>query len=212
MRWVKFVLSLIPTLALIIVLSIPVGPVAFPIGDFLYPWQGIWQHGEAAQAQMAAEMQVKGLLAPATVVVDERGVPHVFAQNDRDLFFLQGYLTARDRLWQMDFQTRVAAGRLSEIVPVESEQAALKFDREFRRLGMVIAAERLETQILGNPETRTAVEAYSQGVNAYIATLKPKDYPIEYRLLNYAPEPWTALKTALLQKYKIGRASCRERV
>ena len=201
MRWVKFVLSLIPTLALIIVLSIPVGPVAFPIGDFLYPWQGIWQHGEAAQAQMAAEMQVKGLLAPATVVVDERGVPHVFAQNDRDLFFLQGYLTARDRLWQMDFQTRVAAGRLSEIVPVESEQAALKFDREFRRLGMVIAAERLETQILGNPETRTAVEAYSQGVNAYIATLKPKDYPIEYRLLNYAPEPWTALKTALLQKY-----------
>lgn len=201
MRWVKFVLSLISALALIVALSIPIGPVAFPVGDFLNPWQGIWQSGEAARAQLAESMDIEGLLAPATVVIDERGVPHIFAQSEQDLFFLQGYLTARDRLWQMDFQTRVAAGRLSEIVPVESEQLALQRDREFRRLGMGIAAERLEAFTMSNPDTRTIMEAYANGVNAYINSLEPQDYPIEYKLLNYAPEPWTPLKTAFLQKY-----------
>lgn len=201
MRWVRFVLSLVLTLTLVIALSIPIASLPFSAGDMLEPFGGFWQGGEKVNAPLPQEVQLPDLQAPATVVIDDRGVPHVFAQNQEDLFFLQGYLTARDRLWQMDFQTRFAAGRLSEVVPVESEAAALEHDREFRRMGMVIAAERLVEKTMSNPETRSIVEAYSRGVNAWIESLSPSEYPFEYRMLNYAPEPWTPLKTALFQKF-----------
>lgn len=171
-------------------------PVTLPaFGRFLSPFQGFWRNAEA-EADFAAEqtLSLPGLRQPVTVRFDDHRVPHIFAQNDHDLYFAQGYLTARDRLWQMEFQTHVAAGRISEIVGPR----ALEYDRFQRRMGLPYGAARALPVMMSNPTTRTVLTAYSAGVNAYIGALSPRDYPLEYKLLGYAPEPWQPLKCALL--------------
>jgi penicillin amidase len=121
-------------------------------------------------------------------------VPHIYADHDEDAYFVQGYLHAKFRLWQMDFQTRVASGRLSEIAGADK----LSIDRFFRRLGMVYGAENTEASINAtNPEMKATVDAYTAGVNAYIKQLDPADMPFEFKLMNYAPEKWTPAKTYL---------------
>ena len=122
--------------------------------------------------------------------------PTSFAANDHDLYYAQGYLTARDRLWQMEFMTRVAAGRISEVVGPK----ALEYDRFQRRMGLGFGAENSLREMMQNDTTRLVLESYSAGVNAYISQLRPADYPFEYKLLDYAPEPWQPLKCALLLK------------
>jgi len=97
----------------------------------------------------------------------------------------------------MEFQTHVAAGRVSEIIG----ERAIEFDRLQRRRGMVLAAERALAFMNENDTTEMALRAYAAGVNAWIDQLKPARYPVEYKLLDYAPEPWSPLKTALLLKY-----------
>ncbi|MEY4459499.1 MAG: hypothetical protein RIT38_704, partial [Bacteroidota bacterium] len=97
-------------------------------------------------------------------------------------------------LWQMDFQTRVAAGRLSEIAGADK----LSIDRFFRRLGMVYGAEQTEAYINeNNPVMQATVEAYTAGVNAYLKQLAPEELPFEYKLMNFEPENWTPQKTYL---------------
>ncbi|MDB4583399.1 penicillin acylase family protein, partial [Draconibacterium sp.] len=142
-------------------------------------------------------VEIYGLLDLVTVHYDAQLIPHVFAQNDLDLYKAQGYLTAKHRLWQMEFQTYAAAGRLSEII---GEQA-LEFDRLQRRQGMGFGAEKALEKMEENPETKACLEAYRDGVNHFINQLKPKDYPVEYKLLDYKPEPWTTKKSALLLMY-----------
>jgi penicillin amidase len=94
----------------------------------------------------------------------------------------------------MDFQTRVAAGRLSEIAGADK----LSIDRFFRRLGMVYGAEQTEAYINeNNPVMQATVEAYTAGVNAYLKQLAPEDLPFEYKLMNFEPENWTPQKTYL---------------
>jgi len=128
------------------------------------------------------------------VYLDDRLVPHIYADHDEDAYFVQGYLHAKYRLWQMDFQTRVASGRLSEIAGADK----LSIDRFFRRLGMVYGAEQTEANInANNPEMKATVDAYTAGVNAYLKQLAPEDLPFEYKLMNYAPELWTPKKTYL---------------
>ena len=141
--------------------------------------------------------------AKATVYFDERLVPHVFADSDEDAFFVQGYLHAKFRLWQMEFQTHVAAGRLTEILGPKSGNTELLniTDRYFRRLGMTYSAEKSLALSEQDPVTKTATDAYSAGVNAYISSLTESSMPLEYKLLGYKPEPWSNLKTALFLKY-----------
>src|SRR5690606_37653864 len=115
------------------------------------------------------------------------------AQNNEDLYLAQGYITAMHRLWQMEFQTHAAAGRVSEIV---SSDAVLNFDRRQRRLGMVYGAR----QALKAMEEHPAVVQYTKGVNLFIESLDYNSLPFEYKLLNYRPEPWTHLKCALVLK------------
>ena len=129
--------------------------------------------------------------------MDDRMVPHVFAEKDEDAYFVQGYLHASFRLWQMDIQTRAAAGRVSEIVG----EAGLKHDRSFRRLGMVYAAENALVEMEKDPETKAASDAYTAGVNAYIESLTESSLPLEYKILGYFPEKWDNLKSALFLKY-----------
>ncbi|KAA9331693.1 penicillin acylase family protein [Hymenobacter busanensis] len=196
-RWVKAALSLLLTGVLVWVLNTSHGQVP-AFGKFLSPFEGFWRNGEA-DADFAAEqtLTLPGLQQPVTVRFDDKRVPHVFAQNDHDLYYAQGYLTARDRLWQMEFQTHVAAGRLSEIVG----EGRLETDRFFRRMGMGYGAQKSLDAMMSDPTTRTVLTAYSAGVNAYIGSLAPRDLPFEYKLLNYRPEPWQPLKCALLLKF-----------
>ena len=87
-----------------------------PVAKFLDPYHGFWQNSELETQEIEEAFQLDGIETDAKVVFDNRGVPHIFASNDHDLYFIQGYLTAKDRLWQMEFQTHAAAGRLCEIV------------------------------------------------------------------------------------------------
>lgn len=196
MKILKFLLTLIITVALGVTLNTKIGP-APPIGKFLSPASGFWQNAEPADYKPVPKLNFSELKAPVTVTYDKNLMPHIFADNNHDLYFAQGYVTAVNRLWQMEFQTHAAAGRLSEIVGA----GALDFDRTARRKGMVYAAEQALVAMEKNAAVDEAVSAYAEGVNAYINTLNYADYPLEYKLLDYAPETWTSLKSALLLKY-----------
>jgi len=168
-----------------------------PLGKLLCPQQGLWQNAEPLDEDYSAELVFPQLQGKVSVYFDERLVPHVFADNEMDAYFVQGYLHAKFRLWQMEFQTRAAAGRLSEIVG----HKALDYDRDKRRLGMVYGAENSLKEIEKDPVTLTESDNYTAGVNAYIESLTKSSLPIEYKLLGYQPEKWTNLKSALFLKY-----------
>jgi len=140
---------------------------------------------ESALPQLDGQAQAAGLNAPVTVTRDSHGVPTIEASSLEDLFFAQGYVTAQDRLWQMDVMRRFGSGELSEIL---GEQT-LKLDREQRILGLRAAAAKSLT--MASPRDRSFFDAYSRGVNAYIAA-HGSHLPIEFRILGYAPKPWTA--------------------
>ena len=195
MPFFKFIAS--ATITVIVVLALDTRMGGFPAaGRFLSPFHGFWQNAETGRPPAESELRLPGLLEHVTVLYDERRAPHVFAKNDRDLYFAQGYITAKDRLWQMEFQTMAAAGRLAEILG----PGVLERDRYQRRVGLLYAARNALREIMDEPDTRLSVSAYTGGVNAYISSLNEKDYPIEYKLLGYAPEPWTPLKCAVLIK------------
>ncbi|NVO30908.1 penicillin acylase family protein [Hymenobacter lapidiphilus] len=196
LRWLKPVLALLSAVVLAWVLNTKQGDVP-PVARLLSPYGGFWQNGEtAADFPDQQTLRLPALHQTVRVRFDDRRVPHIFAENDHDLYYAQGYLTARDRLWQMEFMTRVAAGRISEVVG----ERALEYDRFQRRMGLPFGAENSLREMLKNDTTRLVLESYAAGVNAYIGQLSPKEYPFEYKMLDYAPEPWTPLKSALLLK------------
>lgn len=194
MKYFKLIISAVFTIAIFYGLNTKFGSVP-PIGKFLNPQTGIWQNENSTINQSLVGLE--GLKAPVNVYYDEALIPHVFAQNDLDLYRAQGYITAQHRLWQLEFQTHASAGRLSEIVG----SAALDFDRGQRRKGMVFGAENALNEMNKVPGLLEKLEAYRDGINSYINQLPPSDYPVEYKLLDYKPEPWTLKKTALLLMY-----------
>ncbi|HWD89519.1 MAG TPA: penicillin acylase family protein [Mucilaginibacter sp.] len=191
----RAILSTAITLLLIWALEAKFGD--FPrFGEFLNPGTGFWQNAESKNTSSTEDLKIQGLQGKVTVKFDEHRIPHIFAETDHDLYLVQGYLTARDRLWQMDIQTRAGAGRLSEVVGPK----ALEIDRYHRRMGMSYGAENSLKGMMKDPESRMMIEAYTEGVNGYIHQLKPKDYPIEFKLLDYAPEEWKTINCAYLLK------------
>ncbi len=194
MKWLKLLLATAFTLALFCALHFKHGDIP-PLGKLLNPFAGFWRNN-AASDEILSDRQLPALQDEVEIVWDERRVPHVFAQNAHDLYFMQGYLTARDRLWQMEFQTHAAAGRLAEIVGAR----ALEHDRYRRRIGMAYAAENALKAMQSDEESRLVVEAYTAGVNAWMQSLSAKTLPLEYKILDYQPEPWTPIKCALLLK------------
>ncbi|MDQ3278583.1 MAG: penicillin acylase family protein, partial [Bacteroidota bacterium] len=193
MRIVSLVLSTVITVALIFVLNKRWGAIP-ALGKFLSPQTGFWQAAEAAGEDRSEDLQFTNLQGKVNVYLDERLVPHVFAENDNDAYFVQGYLHAKYRLWQMDFQSRAAAGRLSEVV---DNGRLLNYDRLQRRMGMVSAAENMVTEMEKDATTRQVLDAYTAGVNAYIDKLTEATLPLEFKLLGYRPEKWSNLKVAL---------------
>ena len=139
----------------------------------------------SALPQLDGRLQVRGLSSAVTVTRDGHGVPTIDAATLDDLFFAQGYITAQDRLWQMDVMRRFGSGELSEILG----EPLLKVDREQRVLGLRAAAKKsLE---MATPRDRIFFEAYARGVNAFIGDHVGR-LPIEFRILRYAPKPWMA--------------------
>jgi penicillin amidase len=197
MRIFSFIISTIITIALIFALDNKWGSIP-PLGRFLSPQQGIWQNAEPEDHNFSENLKFSNLKGTAKVYIDERLVPHVFAENEEDAYFIQGYLHAKFRLWQMEFQTFAAAGRISE--KMGNDPRFLRFDREQRRLGMVYAAENALKEMEKDPLTKTYTSAYTAGVNAYIGSLTEAQLPIEYKLLDYKPEPWSNMKVALFLK------------
>ncbi len=201
MNWVKFTFSLAITLLLFYFLHFP-QDTSPPLGKFLNPFAGFWQNN-TRDDNIMTDRDLIELRDSVTVLWDDRRVPHIFAKNNYDLYFMQGYLTAKDRLWQMEFLTHAAAGRVSEIVG----KAALDYDRFRRRIGMVYAAENTLESILSDDQSRLAINAYADGVNAWIERLIPEKLPIEYKILDYRPEQWTPIKSVLLLKYMAWKLS-----
>lgn len=195
MRVIKTLVAFILLAVLFNVLDQQQGSIP-PLGKFLNPFAGFWQNN-ATLDEIQEVLDVKGLRDEVTVVWDERHVPHVFAENTYDIYFAQGFLTARHRLWQMEFQTHVASGRVSEIIGSK----AVEFDRLQRRRGLLMAAESTVQKMIEDPETHLVLQAYANGVNAWIESLNPATLPLEYKLLDYQPELWSTLKTALLLKF-----------
>lgn len=198
MKYSRFVIYLVITAGLVYVLDnnwlIKSKPVP-PLGKFLDPFHGFWQNIESSPVR-ESELEIPGLESPVTVIYDSLLIPHIFASSDNDLYLAQGYITAKHRLWQMEFQVFAAAGRISEIIG----DAALDYDRRQRRLGMVFGAEHAVEAMMQDADMKNAMLQYTKGVNAYVANLDADDLPFEYKLLNYEPEPWTPLKMGLLLK------------
>jgi len=144
----------------------------------------LYSLAHSALPQLDGQLQVQGLSAPVTVTRDGRGVPTIEAANLADLFFAQGYVTAEDRLFEMDGMRRFAAGDLSEIIG----DSQLAHDRAQRILGLRPAARKAVE--LASAEDRARFEAYARGVNSYIESHGTR-LALEFRILRYSPRPWT---------------------
>lgn len=196
MRIIPLSISGLLTIALVLILNTN-WLLPAPLGKLLSPQQGVWQNAEPVHQRFDGNLSFPELKGKTEVYFDERLVPHVFAENSSDAYFVQGYLHAKFRLWQMEFQTHAAGGRLSEIVGAK----ALSYDRDKRRLGMVYAAELSLKEVEKDPQLLEICNQYTAGVNAYIESLTESSMPLEYKLLGYKPEKWTNLKSALFTKY-----------
>src|SRR5262245_25196984 len=137
-------------------------------------------------------VSLRGLTAEARIARDDYGMAHVYARNDHDLFFLQGYAQAEDRLFQMDVSRRLGSGQLAELLGEE----ALPMDVQLRTIGLHRAAERSLSVL--SPRVRAVVEAYAAGVNAFVAS---HPLPPEYGVLELTRfEPWAPLDTVIVAK------------
>ena len=195
MRIGPFLLSAALTVGFVFILDRPHGKIP-ALGRFISPQYGFWQNAEPTDFDYNENIAIPGLKGNAEVYLDERLVPHIFAENEEDLYFIQGYLHARFRLFQIDLQTRAAAGRASEL----AGSKAIAFDREQRRLGMVYAAENALGEIEKDPASKAVFSAYTAGVNSYIDQLTEAQLPIEYKLMGVKPDRWSNLRSALLLK------------
>lgn len=196
MRMLPFISSTLITVALVFALNKRWGAIP-QLGSFLSPQTGFWQNAEGTNDDLNETLSFKNLKGKVSVYLDERLVPHVFAAADEDGYFVQGFLHAKYRLWQMDFNSRAASGRLSEVL---NNPLLLNYDRLQRRTGMVFAAENMLTAIAKDPFSQKVLDAYTAGVNAYIGTLTESTLPLEFKLLGYRPEAWSNLKSALFVK------------
>jgi penicillin amidase len=163
--------------------------------------EGMWQ----TKLPTLEKRRFHELKAPVDIAFDSQGIPHILAQNKDDLYFAQGLLTASFRLFEMDMSTRVALGRLSELLG----SRALEYDRFFVTFGLRQAVREQADFIMKDPEMAPKMTAYLKGVNAYIDQLEYRDLPVEYKILGEWPEKWDATRIASLLKIMTFRLSGR---
>lgn len=154
---------------------------------------GAWAFLARSLPSYAGALEIPGLHGPVEVFRDEWGVPHIVAGDDHDLYLATGFVQAQDRLFQMDLVRRVAWGRLAEVFGED----ALPTDREHRVAGFGRAARDILPRL--HPETRAVLDAYAEGVNAFIETTRA--LPFEFTVLGLRPEPWTAEDTVAIGRF-----------
>jgi penicillin G amidase len=140
----------------------------------------------------AGTLNVPGLNQTATVVRDRWGVPYITASNDHDVFFAQGYVTAQDRLFQMEFNRRVAAGRLAEMFGAGSDKSVLQADEFLRTLGLYQAGQNEYDNAA--PDVKVELDAYAAGVNAFLDQ-HADSLPLEFTILGITPQRWSPVDT-----------------
>lgn len=193
--WLKLLLSALATGGLLAALALPLrfGESRLPrLGAFLNPYEGALRSGDGDYYRDVPDLPA--LRAPVDVYYDERLVPHIYASTLEDLYYVQGYLQAQHRLFQLDLTTRSAEGTLSEVLGARTKV----IDLRRRRIGGGLIADAIDTLWQADPETYHIAQRFADGVNAYIDQLDPVDYPIEYKLLDFAPTPWSPRRTALV--------------
>ena len=151
----------------------------------------LWLRGSLPEID--GEWAASGLTAPVEVVRDRHGIPHVLARNEEDALFALGYVHAQDRLWQMEMNRRIGAGRLAEVLGAP----ALDTDRLLRMLGLHRRAKATLAHL--SPGTRGRIDAYVNGVNAWMTT-RSGPLPPEFLILGFEPEPWTAADSVVWAK------------
>ena len=157
-----------------------------------------WRVARSSAPQVDGSAVVPGLSSKVRVVRNEQGVPTIEAATLEDLFFAQGYVTAQDRLWQMDMMRRAAAGELSEVIG----EATLKIDRQQRILGLRVVAEAAAQKVTGRD--RAYLDAYARGVNAFIESHRDR-LPLEFRVMCAQSNPFYLLHcpSAELARYRL---------
>ncbi len=138
--------------------------------------------------QIDGTLRVAGLASRVEIVRDPMGVPHIYADNADDLIFAQGYVQAQDRLWQMEFNRRIASGTLSDVLGA----ATIKQDRFLRTIGLGRAA-RADLAAFSDDDKRV-LQAFASGVNAFVSTHQD-NLPLEFTLLGFKPAPWEPVDT-----------------
>jgi penicillin G amidase len=186
MKILRIVLLVILALVVIIVLG----------GFVVY---NRWTTGPLPQVD--GEINVAGLTEPVEILRDQWGIPHIYASNTHDLFFAQGYTQAQDRWWQMEFFRHIPSGRLGELIGKEN---GIEADRLFRSYGFrAVAEQELQTY---DADVIALLQAFADGVNAYIMNRAPADLALEYNVLglngiNISIEPWTPVDTLVWGKF-----------
>ena len=170
---------------------VPTGSIP-PLGALLDPWHGVWTLARSASLPSTRTAEIPNLTDTVEVRYDDRGVPHIFAKTDADATRALGFVVARDRLFQLELQTRAASGTLTELLGRDLIDA----DQDTRRIGLPWGAKR-RAAAADDPCCASA-RAYADGVNAYIAQMPRDELPLEYRLLNARPQRWEPDHTALL--------------
>ncbi|OAV42904.1 penicillin acylase family protein [Lewinella sp. 4G2] len=169
------------------------------LGTFFNPPTGFWTNAATADwtRGQISKVQLEHPLAKGTIFFDRRGVPHIFANTLSEASFLQGYVHAADRLWQMDVSTRATDGTLSAVLGDRTYARDLDQIRKGYRRS---AQQEVDTIYQNFPEDAEQISAYSAGINTYINQLAPSDYPVEYKLLGHSPQKWSPYRTMLLLK------------
>lgn len=167
-----------------------------PLGSFFSPSEGFWQNADPVQSPSAEELNLP-VSEQVEIIYDQHAIPHIFANNLSDALYALGYLHASDRLFQMDFTSRAASGQIAEIL---GEQA-LDYDLEMRKKGMSVMIENIASKWQGDAEVQNHLNPYLEGANQYIQSMSKRNIPIEFKLIDYNPTPWTKEKIASIIAY-----------
>lgn len=149
---------------------------------------GLNTRAQRALAQIDGQIVLSGLQEPVDVIRDTWGVPHIFARNQHDLFFAQGYVAAQDRLWQLDMWRRAAEGKLAEVLGPRA------IGRDTFAHLLRYRGDRAAEWTSYAPDAREIADAFVEGVNAHIAWViaHPDKLPLEFAMTGSSPQPWTA--------------------
>jgi len=193
-RIASFCLSLVGPVVMIVLLTMPVGPLAGGLG-IIQPIGGIFDVGYGARDPAAQTVKLPGLTAQVDVIVDQWGIPHIYGDTVEDAYMALGYLHAKDRLFQMVMQNYLASGRISEIVG----SRGVGSDKFYRTIGLAMSAQNTLDWCVANqadPDiaySLSVVDAEVQGANAFIDSMTSAMTPIEFKILGFTPVHWTRL-------------------